>query len=360
MSERVAVAMSGGVDSSVAAGILKEEGWEVVGLAMHLWEGEGTSGNGKRCCGERDLLDARAVAARLEIPCYVLDFQKEFHREVLLPVARGYRGGSTPIPCILCNSEVKFRHLQDMARRIGAVYLATGHYARVARDRTRGRYRLLKGVDPRKDQSYYLFNLDQQQLGSLLLPLGDRTKDSIRALARKWGLPVSEKPESQDLCFASSGGYREMIDRIAPAGSRRPGEIVDKRGNILGRHDGIEGFTIGQRKGLGVSLPEPTYVIGLEPDRNRVVVGTREELECRVLVATGVNWIAYDPPEDEFEATARIRSQHPGAPARILPGKDGRVRVEFHRPQGAIAPGQAVVFYNGDEVLGGGWIAGSG
>lgn len=358
MTARVAVAMSGGVDSSVAAAILKRKGLDVVGLTMRLW-GSSRPEKSKRCCGDRDLADARAVAGQLDIPFYVLDFQEEFQREVVRPFALAYLQGRTPSPCILCNREVKFGRLQSLAEQLGATFLATGHYARVDREGEGERVRLLRGIDSGKDQSYFLFNLDQRQLRSLMLPIGDRTKAEVRRLAEEWELPVAAKEESQDLCFVSEGGYRAVIDQVVPGAGGKCGEIVDSGGRVLGTHDGIERFTVGQRRGLGISTEEPMYVISLQPERNRVVVGLRRETRRSGLVAEGVNWISFSRPPDSIEVTAKIRSRHPGAAARVRGGEGDRVHVEFREPQTGIAPGQAVVFYDGEEVLGGGWIRSS-
>ncbi|MBI4161651.1 MAG: tRNA 2-thiouridine(34) synthase MnmA [Acidobacteria bacterium] len=352
---RVAVAMSGGVDSSVAAALLRDRGWEVVGLSMNLG-GPGAGGTDRRCCGGRDLLDARAVASRLGIPYYALDFHADFRREVLRPFADDYLRGRTPSPCILCNSELKFRRLQTAARRLGASHLATGHYARMMRDESSGRFRLFQGADRGKDQSYFLFNLGQEQLASLLLPLGDYTKAEVRRLAGEWRLPVAAKAESQDLCFAPSGDYRRVIQAVAPGRSRKPGDIVDRDGRVLGRHDGLEGFTVGQRRGLGVAAEAPLFVVALDPAGNRVIVGGRAEAGRRGLVADRVNWIPFPDPPARVEVEARIRSRHPGAAAVVRPGPGRTARVEFRSPQTGVAPGQAVVFFRRDEVLGGGWI----
>ena len=403
----IVVAMSGGVDSSTAAALLVEanstqspaagpEGpARVVGLTMQLWnqrrlprllgleESTATPGHAHgRCCSLDDTHDARRVAEHLGIPYYVVNFEKPFEASVVRPFVERYLVGETPIPCSLCNTEIKFAKLIDTALEIGAERVATGHYARIRRDDATGRYRLLAGVDRAKDQSYFLFGLTQEQLARSVFPLGELTKEEVRAIARARKLPVAEKPESQEICFVPSRSYREFIEAyLAEQGQRldeSPGEIVSTAGQVLGEHHGLHRFTIGQRKGLGVALGRPLYVVEIERARNRVVVGPDEELFRRRFVACDVNWIRPMADGEGVEARVKIRNKHVPAPARITagvaaafrpPAHDGRLKaaatgatcaeavVEFLQPQRAITPGQAAVFYAGDEVLGGGWIA---
>jgi tRNA-uridine 2-sulfurtransferase len=369
MAERVAVAMSGGVDSSVAAAILKDRGYEVVGFSMQLWDQKrnhsGTDvQKAGRCCSLDDLYDARTVAARLQIPFYVINLQKEFEDKVVRSFIENYRDGLTPSPCVLCNSHLKFDRLLDMATEVEATHVATGHYARVESDESSGAYSLLRGLDLDKDQSYFLFELRQDQLARAMFPLGDLRKAEVRRIARGFGLEVSEKPESQEICFVPDGDYASFIERHygevlgteKKATPFREGEIVDETGNLLGRHPGIHHFTIGQRRGLGIAHSEPLYVIEIQPGENRIVAGTKSRataVTCRVV---RLNWIMAPVPETPIRALARIRSRHRAASATIIPGIDGSATVEFDEPQLAVSPGQACVFYQGDRVLGGGWI----
>ncbi len=361
--------MSGGVDSSVAAAILKERGYEVVGFSMQLWDQKRNSTGDDlhragRCCSLDDLYDARAVAARLEIPYYVVNLQKEFEDKVVRSFIENYRDGLTPSPCVLCNSHLKFDRLLEMASEVEATHVATGHYARVQRDASACAFTLLRGLDHDKDQSYFLFELRQEQLARSMFPLGDLTKPEVRSIARKFGLEVSEKPESQEICFVPDGDYASFIERhygevMGTAGKdpiSRDGEIVDQAGHFLGRHHGIHHFTIGQRRGLGIAHSEPLYVIDIQAGENRIVVGNKTQatgLSCRVV---RLNWIMVPAPSVPFQALARIRSRHRAAPATIIPETDGSATVEFDEPQMAISPGQACVFYQEDRVLGGGWI----
>jgi tRNA-specific 2-thiouridylase len=371
--QTVVVAMSGGVDSSTTAALLVERGYNVIGLMMRLWSeptltppllygrGDGRGGS-NRCCSPEAVADARGVCAKLDIPFYLLNFEDEFKTHVVDFFLDGYARGVTPNPCLRCNRMIKFGALLDKARALGADYLATGHYARV-RERD-GKYELRRGVDAKKDQSYALHVLNQEQLARALFPLGEFTKDEVREMARKFGLRVSEKRESQDLCFIADGDYRDFLRRNAPRGARAltPGEIVDTRGNVLGEHQGIAFYTIGQRKGLGIARGEPLYVLTLDAARHRVVVGHAEELGTRELIAGAVNWIAGSAPRLPARVTAKIRYRAVEVPAIVStdePGNAGaeeKVRVVFDQPLRDVTPGQAVVFYDGAVCLGGGII----
>ncbi len=365
---RVAIAMSGGVDSSTAAFILKEAGFDLVGFSMQLWDqrrnatGEGESKAG-RCCSLEDLYDARDVAARLQIPYYVVGFQKEFEQTVVRLFIEDYRKGLTPSPCVLCNSLMKFSHLVQMAKEAQASRIATGHYARVSYDQNSKRYLLRRAMDLEKDQSYFLFELDQSQLAMAMFPLGDMEKGEVRAIARRIGLPVADKPDSQEICFIPDGDYAAFIERHINdvTGLRgdplpRQGHIIDTAGRILGTHAGIHHYTIGQRRGLGIAHPNPLYVLELHPESNTVVVGERACLgrkHCRI---ERTNWISIPNLTQSMRVQAKIRSRHPAAPATITPVDGEYVEVLFDSPQDAITPGQACVFYQEDIVVGGGWI----
>jgi tRNA-uridine 2-sulfurtransferase len=352
--KRVVVAMSGGVDSSVAAALLVERGCEVVGVTMHL------AGDASRCCSLDDADDARRVAEKLGIRFYVANYTSQFRSEVMEAFADEYLAGRTPIPCVTCNQRFKFRHLLDRARALGASAVATGHYARVELDPSSGRHRLRAAIDPAKDQSYFLFDLDQGQLAKALFPLGAMRKEEVRAHARRLGLTTAEKPESQEICFVPDGDYAGVVEKLRPEASARTGEIVDTEGRILGRHRGVHRFTVGQRRGLGISAAERLFVVGLDAKANRVVVGQAADLLVRQATLEGVSWVAGAPPPDNpIRVTVRVRYRHEGAPAELRLTGARCTAVHFDEPVRAVAPGQAAVFYQGDVVLGGGWIAGS-
>jgi tRNA-specific 2-thiouridylase len=351
---RIVVAMSGGVDSSVAAALLAEQGHDVVGLSMQLYdqrEGEHTFGS---CCTLDDLHDARRVANAIGIPHYILNFERQFEETVISNFVREYAAGRTPLPCARCNSALKFSTLVDRAAGLGAGHVATGHYARVLGGAD-GRHRLLRSADRDKDQSYFLFSLTQAQLAHAVFPVGHLTKPEVRAEARRLGLRVADKPDSQEICFVPDGDYATFVERRQPEVGRG-GPIVDAQGRVLGLHGGVHRFTVGQRKGLGLSAPTPLYVLRLEPASGAVVVGPRAALERTALTASSVNWIAADVPRTWMPVHGQIRYRHHPASARVRALDDGRAELVFDEPQPAITPGQAVVFYNGDDVVGGGWI----
>jgi tRNA-specific 2-thiouridylase len=350
---RVLVAMSGGVDSSVAAALLQEAGFELVGVTLHLWDARGDSQVG-RCCAPEDRDDARRSCDALGIPHYVIDERDAFRQQVVDPFVADNRDGLTPSPCVHCNQGVKLGRLLDIARSLGASHVATGHYARLQRDAA-GRVRLLRGVDRGKDQSYFLFGLPQPVLSRMIFPLGEITKDQAREHGRRLEVPNWNKPDSQELCFVPDGDVRGFVAR--EAGGTEGGPILDEAGAELGRHAGIEGFTIGQRRGIGVSGPAPRYVLDVIPETRAVVVGSGDALLRQELEAGEASWIV-PRPDAAFEAQVRIRYRHAPADALVEPTQDG-FRVRFREPQRALAPGQAAVLYRGDEVLGGGFIQGS-
>jgi tRNA-uridine 2-sulfurtransferase len=363
---RIVVAMSGGVDSSVAAALLAEEGHDVIGLSMQLYDQNNPHTSFGSCCSLDDLHDARRVAAAIDIPHYIMNFERQFEEHVIANFVNEYTAGRTPLPCARCNSDLKFATLADRAAGFGADAVATGHYARVDLDAATGRYRLRRGVDPSKDQAYFLFSLTQDQLARAVFPVGHHSKDTVRELARTRRLPVADKPDSQEICFVPDDDYAAFVSRRSPDASRG-GTIVDEDGHHLGRHDGIHRFTVGQRRGLGLSASPsgaPLYVLALKPDTSQIVVGPKAALERTTLTASGVNWIAARPT-DARRVTAQIRHRHHAAPGSVrclepLSSADAprtaRAELIFDAPQLAITPGQAVVFYDGDEVLGGGWI----
>jgi tRNA-specific 2-thiouridylase len=354
---RIVVAMSGGVDSSVAAALLAAQGHDVIGLSMQLYDqAEGQTSFGS-CCSLDDLYDARRVAAAINIPHYILNFERQFDEQVVSNFVREYTAGRTPLPCAHCNSDLKFATLVDRARGFGADAVATGHYARVERDPVTGRSVLKRGIDPSKDQSYFLFSLTQAQLARAVFPVGDRPKEAVRDYARQRRLPVADKPDSQEICFIPDDDYAGFVGRHAPD-APGDGVIVDEGGRVLGSHAGIHRFTVGQRKGLGLSASPtgaPLYVLALRPVDRQVVVGPKASLERTTLAASGVNWIAAEP-RGSLRVAAQIRHRHQAAPASVRSLGDARAEVVFDTPQIAITPGQAVVFYQGEAVIGGGWI----
>jgi tRNA-uridine 2-sulfurtransferase len=367
-TDTIAVAMSGGVDSSTVAAMLRSDGHNVIGLTMQLWnqrrlagrEGMPESVQG-RCCSIDDVYDARRVAQQIGIPYYVVNHEERFERDVVRPFVEEYLSGRTPIPCSLCNNHLKFDQLLIVAQQIGAERVATGHYARVGYDEARRRWLLKRPADHSKDQTYFLFGLTQEQLSCTLFPLGDMTKPQVRELAAKRGLSIAEKPDSQEICFVPGGDYKRFIDAyLAEQGESLPdtaGELVTTAGEVIGEHTGIHNFTVGQRKGLGLATGSPLYVIQISGAQKQVVVGGDEHLYSRTLRAKRVNLISVDDLHDSMRVTAKIRHRHEPAPATIERTSTDEILATFDEPQRAITPGQAVVFYDGDVVVGGGWIS---
>lgn len=364
----IAVGMSGGVDSSTVAAILSKD-YRVVGLTMQLWDqrrmakvdpNAPASVEG-RCCSAGDVYDARRVAEHLNLPFYVVNHERQFEEAVVRPFVDDYVHGRTPIPCALCNNHVKFGALLDLARQVGADFLATGHYARIEHDTERGRYLLRRAADESKDQSYFLFGLTQKQLSRTIFPLGSLRKQEVRRLAEEHRLPVAHKPESQEICFVPGGDYTRFVDAYRrergdePDSDGEGGEIVSTDGAVLGEHSGVHRFTVGQRKGLGFSTGSPLYVLSIDAAARRITVGGNDNLLARSCSVRDVNWISFAEPPALLSAEVKIRHQHRPA-AATLHMEGGGVRVEFDEPQRAITPGQAAVFYQGDLVLGGGWI----
>jgi tRNA-specific 2-thiouridylase len=352
---RVVVGMSGGVDSSATAALLLEQGFEVVGITLKLWPQDCVSRAEDKCCGPQAVTDARAVCHKLDIPYYLIDEAEQFQTKVIQYFADEYKAGRTPNPCVMCNQNLKFGRLIDRADQLGAQYVATGHFARLEKNETGTRTLLKRGLDSRKDQSYFLFSLRQDQLARAMFPLGEKTKSDTRDVARHCNLKTAEKEESMEICFVPDNDYGKFLQQAKLVEKHR-GEIVNLQGQVLGHHNGVEFFTIGQRKGLGLSSPTPLYVIELDAAANRVVVGDDSALDRDEFMVDRCNWIPFDAPPGDFDALVKIRYNHPGTPATVSPLPGGRAKVKLHVPQRAITPGQAAVFYQDDLVAGGGWI----
>jgi tRNA-uridine 2-sulfurtransferase len=366
MRETTAVAMSGGVDSSVVAGMLHARGETVVGLTMQLWNQRRLpelAGEGKpsgRCCSIEDIYDARHVAQLLGIPYYVVNFERRFEDQVVKPFIDEYLAGRTPIPCTLCNNFIKFDQFLEMAEGVGAARIATGHYARITFNPESGRWELRRSVDSTKDQTYFLFGLTQDQLARTVFPLGGMHKSEVRDLARRLGIPTADKPDSQEICFVPNGDYAGFIDAYhreqGSAKEELAGELVTADGQVVGEHAGVHHFTVGQRRGLKIAAGEPLYVISTEPSTRRVVIGRKDELLRSSMHVSQINWISIAPPSEPLRAEVKIRNKHAASWATLEPLGKERAEVRFDQPQRALTPGQGAVFYSGDLVLGGGWI----
>jgi tRNA-specific 2-thiouridylase len=377
--QRVVCGMSGGVDSSATAALLLEQGYDVIGITLKLWPQDCVNRAEDKCCGPQAVTDARSVCHKLDIPYYLIDEAAEFQKHVIQYFADEYKAGRTPNPCVMCNQNLKFGRLIDRADQLGAQYIATGHFARVERaspgsadvssassqenggrrDASAprlGRYLLKRGRDLKKDQSYFLFSLRQDQLARAIFPLGEKTKSDTREVARHCQLKTADKEESMEICFVPDNNYGGFL-QSANLVQKHRGEIVDLHGHVLGQHDGIEFYTIGQRKGLGITTPKPVYVLELDAENNRVVVGDDSALDRDEFTADRCNWHPFDKLTEPIEVTAKIRYNHPGTAATVTPTGNGSVKVKLHTPQRAITPGQAAVFYQDDLVVGGGWIA---
>ena len=365
--ETIAVAMSGGVDSSAVAAMLHAEGHAVIGLTLQLWNQRRLAGREGmpetvqgRCCSIDDVYDARRVAEHLEIPYYLVNAQDRFEQEVVRPFVAEYLAGRTPIPCTLCNNHLKFDQLLETARSIGAERIATGHYARNRFDAQRDRWVLSRPADRSKDQTYFLFGLTQDQLSRTLFPLGEMCKPAVRAEAASYGLALAQKPDSQEICFIPGGSYSQFLSAyLEEQGQVLPdsaGELVSTTGEVLGTHAGIHAFTVGQRKGLGLSSPDPLYVLKIHPDSHRVEVGPDDALRTKALRANRLNWVSIAAPQQPIRVDIKIRHRHEPAPATLFPVAPDEVEAVFDDPQRAVTPGQSAVFYQGDEVAGGGWI----
>jgi tRNA-specific 2-thiouridylase len=383
--QRVVCGMSGGVDSSATAALLLEQGYEVIGITLKLWPQDCVNRAEDKCCGPQAVTDARSVCDKLDIPYYLIDESAEFQKHVIQYFADEYKAGRTPNPCVMCNQNLKFGRLIDRADQLGAEFVATGHFARVEQvgssrreealsDKSEirnpkseidlslltsaatGRYLLKRGRDLRKDQSYFLFSLRQDQLARAIFPLGEKTKSDTRAVARHCQLKTADKEESMEICFVPDNNYGGFLQQANLVQKHR-GEIMDVHGHVLGHHDGIEFYTIGQRKGLGITTPKPVYVVELDAGTNRVVVGDESALDRNEFTATNCNWHPFEKLTEPIEVTAKIRYNHPGTAATVVPIGNGSVKVKLHSAQRAITPGQAAVFYQDDLVVGGGWIA---
>ena len=352
--KRVLLGMSGGVDSSVAGYLLREQGYDVIGVTMKVWPQDCISRAEDKCCGPQAVADARAVAHSLGIPHYVVDEADQFERTVIDYFTSEYQAGRTPNPCVMCNEKLKFGNLWGKAEALGCDFIATGHYAIIEHHRDRAVLR--KGIDPRKDQSYFLFSLRQPQLRHALTPLGTMRKPEIRKIARSLGLKVADKIDSQEICFVPGNDYKAFLRSHLGENEFHRGEIYDVEGNFVGEHDGIELFTIGQRKGLPGGSAKPRYVVDLDAETNRVIVGDVEDLVCDEFEIDRTNWIARELPDEDVDATVKIRYSHPGTPATVTSLENHRARIRLHEPQRAITPGQAAVIYDGDVIIGGGWI----
>ena len=348
---RIVVAMSGGVDSSCVAALLADAGHEVIGITLQLYDHGQSVGKKGACCAGQDIQDARQVAEKLDIPHYVLDFEQRFRDAVIEDFADSYANGITPIPCVRCNQRVKFRDLLDIARDLGASALATGHYVR--RVETDDGAELHTAVDAHRDQSYFMFTTTSEQLDFLRFPLGDLEKTATRKLAERFGLAVADKPDSQDICFVPSGSYANIVQKLRP-GAAEPGDIVHVDGRVLGRHEGLIHYTVGQRRGLAVAVGEPLYVVKLEPETQRLIVGPRPATLCAEVQIKDVNWLT--PPTDGLRVQVKHRARETAVDATIHPLQDGKARINFENPQSGVAPGQAAVLYQQTRVLGGGWI----
>jgi tRNA-specific 2-thiouridylase len=353
--QRVVCGMSGGVDSSATAALLQEQGFEVIGITLKLWPQDCVNRAEDKCCGPQAVTDARSVCHKLDIPYYLIDEAAEFQKHVIQYFADEYKAGRTPNPCVMCNQNLKFGRLIDRANQLGADFIATGHFARVEKSADGSRHLLKRGRDTRKDQSYFLFSLRQDQLARTIFPLGEKTKSDTREVARHCQLKTADKEESMEICFVPDNNYGGFLQQAGLAQKHR-GEIVDLHGQVLGHHDGIEFYTIGQRKGLGITTPKPVYVVELDPENNRVVVGDDSALDRDEFIADRCNWHPFDQLSGPLEVTAKIRYNHPGTAATLTPLENGKTKVKLHTPQRAITPGQAAVFYQNDLVVGGGWI----